>query len=49
MDETLFPIDYFADDPAAKALIDKMNIPSEEIKDIAKSVLSVKVQGIKAK
>jgi len=49
MDETLFPIDYIADDPAAKALIDKMNIPSEEIKDIAKSVLSLKVQGIKAK
>ena len=49
MDETLFPLDYIADDPAAKALIDKMNIPSEEIKDIAKSVLSLKVQGIKAK
>ena len=49
MDETLFPIDYITDDPAAKALINKMNIPSEEIKDIAKSVLSLKVQGIKPK
>ena len=49
MDETLFPIDCIANDPTAKALIDKMNIPSEEIKDIAKSVLSIKVQGIKPK
>jgi SAM-dependent methyltransferase len=49
MDETLFPIDYITDDPAAKALINKMNIPSEEIKDIAKSVLSLKVQGTKPK
>ena len=49
MDEALFPIDCVADDPTAKSIIKEMNIPSEEIKDIAKSVLSVKVQGIKAK
>jgi len=47
MDETLFPIDCITDDPAAKTIINKMNIPPEEIRDIAKSVLSVKVQGIK--
>ena len=47
--ETSFPIESIANDPTAKALIDKMNIPSEEIKDIANSVLSIKVQGIKPK
>jgi len=47
MDETLFPIGCITDDPTAKVLIDKMNISSEEIKDISNSVLSVKVQGIK--
>ena len=47
LDETVFPIDCMANDPAAKAIISKMNIPSEEIKDIANSVLSVKVQAIK--
>ena len=49
MDETFFPIEYIANDPTAKAIINKMNIPSEEIKDIANSVLSIKVQGIKPK
>ena len=49
MDETLSPLDYITDDPAAKAIIKESIIPSEEIKDIAKSVLSLKVQGIKPK
>jgi SAM-dependent methyltransferase len=49
MDEIFFPIEYIANDPTAKAIINKMNIPSEEIKDIANSVLSIKVQGIKPK
>ena len=49
MDEALFPIDCIANDPTAKAIIDKTNTSSEEIKDIANSVLSIKVQAIKPK
>ena len=49
VDEVFFPIECIANDPTAKAIINKMNIPSEEIKDIANSVLSIKVQGIKPK
>ena len=49
VDETVFPIDCIASDPTAKAIIDKMEIPSEEIKDLANSVVSIKVQGIKLK
>ena len=48
LDEAVFPIDCIANDPTAKAIINEMNIPPEMIKDIANSVLSIKVQGIKA-
>ena len=47
IDEAPFPIDCIANDPTAKAIIKEMNIPPEEIKDTANSVLSIKVQGIK--
>lgn len=49
VDEIFFPIECIANDLTAKAIINKMNIPSEEIKDLANSVLSIKVQGIKPK
>jgi len=45
--ETSFPIECLANDPTAKAIISELSISSEEIKDIANSVLSIKVQGIK--
>ena len=47
LDETVFPIECVANDPTAKAIIDKMNLSGEKIKDIAHSVVSIKVQGIK--
>lgn len=47
LDEAVFPIDCIANDPTAKAIINKLNISSEGIKDIASSVISIKVQGIK--
>jgi len=49
VDETYFPIDCIANDPTAKAVINKMNLSAERIKDIASSVVSIKVQGIKPK
>jgi len=47
MDETLFPIECMANDPSAEAIINKMDIPSDETNSLADSVLSIKVQGIK--
>ena len=47
LDEAIFPIDYMTDDPTAQAVIKKLNLPEEEIKDTARSVASIKVRGIK--
>jgi len=47
VDETHFPVEFMANDPTAKAIIDKVNLPSEKVKEIANSVASVKVHAIK--
>jgi SAM-dependent methyltransferase len=47
IDETSFPIELMASDSTAKALIEEMKIPMEKLKDVARSVISIKVQGIK--
>ena len=47
LDETLFPLDYMANDPNARAVIDKAGITEDKLKDLASSVVSVKVKAIK--
>jgi len=47
IDETPFPIACMANDPTAKALIKTLNIPLEEVREVASSVLSIKVDGVK--
>jgi ubiquinone/menaquinone biosynthesis C-methylase UbiE len=47
IDETSFPIELMASDLTTKALIEEMKIPMEKLKDVARSVVSIKVQGIK--
>ena len=47
IDETVFPVDYMPNDPIAQEIISKLDISSEEIKDIADSIVSVKVSAIK--
>ncbi len=47
VDETHLPVEFMANDPTAKALIDKLNLSSERVKEIANSVTSVKVYAIK--
>jgi len=47
MDEAVFPIECMANDPTAKAIINDLNITTEDIKDIENSVVSIKVQGIR--
>ena len=49
LDEAIFPIDCVSDDPTVDAIINKMDLSEDEIKDTASSVASIKVQGIKPK
>jgi len=47
IDETSFPIECMANDPTAKAIIETLKIPPEKVKEIAGSVVSIKVHGVK--
>jgi len=47
IDETSFPIECMANDPTAKALIETLNVPLEEVREVASSVISIKVEGVK--
>jgi arsenite methyltransferase len=47
LDEAYFPVELMANDPTAKAIINKSTITIDEIKDVGHSVASVKVQGTK--
>ena len=47
IDETSFPIECIANDPTAKAIIENLKIPPEKIKEVANSVISLKVNGVK--
>ncbi len=45
--ETSFPIECMVNDPTAKALIENLRIPLEEMREVANSVVSTKVYGVK--
>ncbi|UCC59458.1 MAG: arsenite methyltransferase [Dehalococcoidia bacterium] len=47
LDETYFPFELMANDPTARAVIEKQEISPDQIEDVAGSVVSIKVQGIK--
>ncbi|VVB88046.1 Putative arsenite methyltransferase [uncultured archaeon] len=47
IDETHFPVELMTNDPTAKAFISNFNIPVEAVKEIAESIVSVKVHGTK--
>jgi len=47
IDETPFPIECMANDPTAKALIESLNIPPQKVEEVASSVISIKVDGVK--
>ncbi|MCX6011500.1 MAG: arsenite methyltransferase, partial [Chloroflexi bacterium] len=46
-DETSFPVDCMANDPTAKVIIKSSKISPQELVNVASSVLSIKVYGIK--
>jgi len=47
IDETHFPIECMANDPTVKAITERLKISSKEIKEIASSVISIKVYAVK--
>lgn len=47
INETSFPIKCMANDPTAKAIIKNLKIPIEKVKEIASSVISIKIYGVK--
>lgn len=47
IDETHFPVECMANDPTAKAITENLKILPEKIKEIANTVISIKVSGVK--
>ena len=47
IDEASFPIECMANDPTAKVIIEHLEIPPEKVKEVASSVISIKVYGVK--
>jgi SAM-dependent methyltransferase len=47
VDETSFPVEFMANDPTAKAIIKDIKITPQEVANIATSVVSIKVYGVK--
>ncbi len=49
IDETSFPSESMDNDPTVRAIIENFNISPEKVKEVASSVISIKVYGIKPK
>lgn len=47
IDETSFPLDFINSDPIFKSIKTYIKVSIEEIKDIASSIVSTKISGIK--
>jgi len=47
LEETNFPVEFLANDPVAKGIIEKLKMPLKDVKDIAESIISIRVQGKK--
>ncbi len=47
MGETYFSVEFIVNDPTVKAMIEKSGLPPEKVEEIAGSVLSIKVYGVK--
>jgi SAM-dependent methyltransferase len=47
MGESYFPIECMANDPTAKAIVKSLKISKKDINELANSVISIKIQGVK--
>jgi arsenite methyltransferase len=48
IDERTFSLDCYSDDPIAKAVMDNTKITPEQLKDVADTIVSIKVKGVKS-
>lgn len=49
INEASFPIESVLNDPNTKAIIENLNLPFEKLREIASTVVSIEIRGIKAK
>ena len=47
IDEKSFPMEFIANDPSTKEVIENSKIPTEKVREVASSTISVKVYGFK--
>jgi SAM-dependent methyltransferase len=47
MDETSFPVEFIANDPTAKEVIKNSKMPPEKVREVARSIVSIKVYATK--
>ncbi len=47
VEEAVFPVEFMANDPTAGALINKLYLSEENVRDVASSVVSIRVRGVK--
>ncbi len=47
LDETVFPTQVLANDPTAREIVKKLNLSPQKAKELAQSVMSVKVSAVK--
>lgn len=47
IEERVFSLDCYSDDPIAKAVIDNSKITLEQLRDVADTIVSIKVRGVK--
>jgi hypothetical protein len=47
IDEVSFPVEFMANDPTARAVIENLRMTPEKIKEVARLVKSVRVLGYK--
>jgi len=48
LDETIFPVECLANDPAAQTIIKDLKISPEELQNVADSVVSIKISAVKS-
>lgn len=47
VEQSILPVDYIISDQVAKSVMEKLNLSVEEVKELSKSVVSVKISAVK--
>jgi SAM-dependent methyltransferase len=47
IDETLFPVEFAVNDPIVQSIMEKSNLGLEDVRDLARTVVSIRVQALK--